>query len=142
MIMNWLWSWKRTDPLQDHAPLLPVTPTALRASGYGMLQLGELGTWERDPPLMRAEVHKHGVVFHAKYDAEPVRIVRHLIVDGERLGRARRSRGVERAAGQAAPGRNTRCLHGHHHAPCPYRQASRRWSWRRLVHGARQASQN
>jgi hypothetical protein len=30
------------------------------------------------------------VVFHAEYDAGPVLVVRHLIADGERLGRARR----------------------------------------------------
>jgi hypothetical protein len=42
---------------------------------------------------------------HAEDDAEPVCVVRHLIVDGERLGRAHRSQGVERAAGQVAPGR-------------------------------------
>jgi hypothetical protein len=47
---------------------------------------------------MRAEVHKHGVVFHAEYDAEPVLVVRHLIVDGERLGRP----------GQGAPSASAR----------------------------------
>jgi hypothetical protein len=44
-----------------------------------MLQLGELGARERDPPLIRAEVHEHGVVFHAEYYAEPVLVVCHLI---------------------------------------------------------------
>ena len=61
-----------------------------------MLQLGELGARQRDPPLLRAEVHKHGVVFDAQDDTEPVRVVRHLIVDGERLGRAHQSRGLKR----------------------------------------------
>src|SRR5215472_1548832 len=82
-----------------------------------MLQLCELGAREQDPPLMRAEVHEHGVIFHGEYDAEPVLVVRHLIADGERLGRARRSRGVERAAWQAAPGSEAGCLHNYHHAP-------------------------
>jgi len=44
-----------------------------------MLQLGELGAREQDPPLMRAEVHKHGVVLRAEDDAEPVLVVRHLV---------------------------------------------------------------
>src|SRR5215472_15685933 len=82
-----------------------------------MLQLCELGAREQDPPLMRAEVHEHGVVFHGEYDAEPVLVVRHLIVDGERLGRGRRSWGVERAAGQVAMGRGAGCLHSYYHAP-------------------------
>src|SRR5215469_7029576 len=88
-----------------------------------MLQLGELGARQRDAPLMRAEVHDHGVVFHAEDDAEPVLVVRHLIVDGERLDRARWSRGVERAAGQVAPGRAAGCLHSYHHAPSHARPA-------------------
>ena len=50
--------------------------------------------------MIRAEVHQHGVVFHAEDDAEPVGVVGYLIVDGERLGRGRRSRGAEWAAGQ------------------------------------------
>jgi hypothetical protein len=83
----------------------------------GMLQLGELGARERDPPLIRAEVHEHGAVFHPEYDAEPVRIVRHLIVDNERLGRAHRSWRLERAAGQVAPGSSAGGLHSYHHAP-------------------------
>src|SRR6516165_12224574 len=82
-----------------------------------MLQLGELGAGERNPPLRRAEVHKHGVVFHAEYDAESVLVVGHLIVDGERLGRGRRSRGAERAVGQVALGCSAGCLHSYHHAP-------------------------
>src|SRR5690348_7279603 len=82
-----------------------------------MLQLGELGARERDPPLLRAEVHQHGLVFHAEDDAEPVLIVGHLIVDVERLGRGRRRRGRERAAGQMAPGRGAGCVHSYHHAP-------------------------
>src|SRR6516164_8083524 len=82
-----------------------------------MLELGELGARERDTPLMRAEVHEHGVVFHSEYDAESVLVVRHLIVDGERLGRARGSRGVEWAAGQVTLGREAGCLHSYHHAP-------------------------
>jgi len=76
-----------------------------------MLQLGELAAWERDPTSIRAEIHEHGVIFHAEYDAEPVLVVRHLIVDSERLGRGRWVRGAERAARQPAPGRVTRCLH-------------------------------
>src|SRR6266849_201668 len=76
-----------------------------------MLQLAELGARQRDPPLLRAEVDEHGVVFHAEYDAEPVLVVGYLIVDGEYLGRGRRSRGSERAAGQVAPGRGARSLH-------------------------------
>jgi hypothetical protein len=71
--------------------------------------------------LIWAEVHEHGVVFHAEDDAEPVCVVRHLIMDGERLGRARRGRGVERAAGQGAPDRAAGCLHSYHHAPSPAR---------------------
>jgi len=67
--------------------------------------------------LIRAEVHKHGVVFHAEYYAEPVFVVCHLIACRERLGRGRRGRGVERAARQAAPGRGAGCLHSYHHAP-------------------------
>ena len=82
-----------------------------------MSQLGELGARERDPPVIRAEVHKHGVVFHAEDDAEPVLVVGHLIADGERLGRGRRGRGVERAAGQVAPGRGAGSLHSYYHAP-------------------------
>jgi hypothetical protein len=66
-----------------------------------MLQLGELGARQLDPPLLRADVHKHGVVLDAQDDAEPARVVRHLIVDGERLGRAHQSRGLKRAAGSA-----------------------------------------
>jgi len=85
-----------------------------------MSQLGELGARERDPPLIRAEVHEHGVVFNGEDDAEPVLVVRHLITDGERLGRAHRSRGVERAAGQVAPGSGARCLHSYiMRLPCP-----------------------
>lgn len=82
-----------------------------------MLELGELGAGERNTPLMWAEVHKHGVVFDAEYDAESVLVVGHLIVDGERLGRRRRSRGAERAVGQVAPGCGAGCLHSYHHAP-------------------------
>ena len=85
-----------------------------------MLQLGELGAREQDPPLVRAEVRKHGVVFHAEDDAEPVRVVRDLIADGERLGRTRRSRGMEWAGGQVAPGRGAGCLHTYiMRLPCP-----------------------
>src|SRR5215472_17006048 len=82
-----------------------------------MLQLGELSAGERNAPLMRAEVYKHGVVFHAEYDAESVLVVGHLIVDGECLGRGRRSRGAERAVGEVAPGCGVGCLHSYHHAP-------------------------
>jgi len=67
--------------------------------------LAELGARQRDPPLLRAEVHEHGVVFQAQDDAEPVCVVRHLIMDGERLAQAYRRPGIERAAGQVAPGR-------------------------------------
>src|SRR5262249_29279185 len=87
------------------------------APGCRMLQLAELGAREEDPPLIRAEVHKHGVVFYVEDDAEPVLVVGHLIVDGERLGRAHRSWRVERAAGQVAPGRGAGSLHSYHHAP-------------------------
>ena len=83
----------------------------LRVPGRGMLQLGELGAGERNTPLLRAEVHKYGVVVHAEYDAESVLVVGHLIVDCECLGRRRRSRGTERAVGQVAPGRGAGCLH-------------------------------
>ena len=72
---------------------------------------------KQDSPLLRAEVHEHGPVFHAEYDAEPILVVRHLIAYYERLSRARRSRGFERAAGQVALGRAARCLHSYHHAP-------------------------
>src|SRR2546423_14418776 len=74
---------------------------------------------------MRAEVHEHGVVFHAEDGAEPVSVVCHLIVDGERLGRTHRSWGLERAAGQAAPGCGACGLHGYHHAPSQARPAGR-----------------
>jgi len=85
-----------------------------------MLQLGELGARQRDPPLLRAEVHQHGVIFHAEDDAEAVFVVGDLIVDGERLGRGRRSRGGERAAGQVAPGRSAGCVHSTiMRLPCP-----------------------
>src|SRR5215472_17475201 len=97
-----------------------------------MLQLGELGAWQRDPPLLRTEVHEHGVVLHTEDDAEPVLVVRHLIVDGERLGRARWSRGVERAAGQVALGRDAGCLHSYHRAPSLPRPVGRHPTW----HGA------
>jgi len=70
-----------------------------------MLQLGELGAGERNPPVIGVEVHKHGVVFHAEDQPEPVLVVGDLIVNGKRLGRGRRSRRGERAAGQVAPGR-------------------------------------
>ena len=83
----------------------------------GRLQLGELGAGQRDPPLLRAEVHQHGVFFHAEDDAEPVLVVGDLIAGGERLGRGRRGRGAERAPGQVAPGRGAGCLHRYHHAP-------------------------
>ena len=86
-----------------------------------MLELGELGARQRDPPLLRAEVDEHGVVFHAEYDAEPVLVVGYLIVDIEYLGRGRRSRGSERAAGQVAPGRGAGCLHNYYHALFPAR---------------------
>jgi len=92
--------------------------------GCGMLQLAELGARERDPPLLRAEVHEHGVVFYAEYDAEPVGVVGDLVVDGERLGRGRRGRGVERAAWQVAPGRGAGGLHNYHHAPSLARPAA------------------
>src|SRR5215469_5701071 len=82
-----------------------------------MLQLGELGAGERNPPLIRAEVHKHCMVFHAEYDAESVLVVGHLIVDVECLGRGRRSWSVERAVGQVALGCGAGCLHSYHHAP-------------------------
>src|SRR6516165_8009117 len=82
-----------------------------------MLQLGELGAGERNPPLRRAEVHKHGMVFHAEYDAETVLVVGHLIVEGECLGRRRRSWGLERAVGQVTLGSGPGCLHSYHHAP-------------------------
>ena len=66
---------------------------------------------------MGAEVHQHSVVFYADYDAKPVPIVGHLIVDGECLGWGRRSWGAERAVGQVALGCGARCLHSYHHAP-------------------------
>jgi hypothetical protein len=72
---------------------------------------------KQDSPLLRAEVHEHGPVFHAEYDAEPILVVRHLIAYYERLSRARRSRGTERASGQVALGRAARCLHSYYHAP-------------------------
>ena len=50
--------------------------------------------------MIRAEVHKHGVVFYVEDDAEPVLVVGHLIVYGERLGQAHRSRALN-----ALPGR-------------------------------------
>jgi len=62
--------------------------------------------------VLGAEVHQDGVVVDAQDDAEAVFVVGDLIGDGERLGRGRRSRGGERAAGQVAPGRGARCLHG------------------------------
>jgi len=55
--------------------------------------------------VIRTEVHEHGVVFYAEDQAEPVLVVGDLIVHGERLGRRRRSRRGERAAGQVAPSR-------------------------------------
>ena len=89
----------------------------VRVPGSGMLQLGELGAGKWNPPLIRAEVHQYGMVFDAEYDAKSVLVVGHLIVDGERLGRGRRSRGAERAVGQVAPGSGAGCLHSYHHAP-------------------------
>ena len=95
-------------------------PAAERAPGVRMLQLRELGARDQDPPLMRAEVHEHSVVFCSEYHAEPVLIVRHLIADGERLGRGRRSWGAERAVGQITPGRGAGCLHSYiMRLPCP-----------------------
>src|SRR5689334_9425236 len=85
--------------------------------GWEVLQLGELRAGKRDPPLLRAEVDTHGVVFHAEYDAEPVLVVGHLIVDGERLRWGGRSRRSERAARQMPPGRGAWCLHSYHLAP-------------------------
>src|SRR5258708_18847914 len=82
-----------------------------------MLQLGELGAGQRNPPLLRAEVDEHGVVFQAEYHAKPVLVVGYLIVDDEYLGRGRRSRRSERAAGQVAPGGGARSLHTYYHAP-------------------------
>src|SRR6516165_4286810 len=82
-----------------------------------MLKLGELGARERNPPLIRAEVHEYGLVFHAEDDAEPVLVMCYLVACREPLGWGRRSRCVERAARQAAPGRGAGCLHSYHHAP-------------------------
>ena len=85
-----------------------------------MLELGELGARERDPPLIRAEVDEHGVVFHATDDAEPVLVMCHLIACRERLRWGRRSRGLEWAARQVAPGRGAGCLHCYiMRLPCP-----------------------
>src|SRR5262245_21366518 len=81
-------------------------------------EFGQLGARNRDPQPLRAEVHEDGdAVFHTEDDAEPVFVVRHLIVHGERLGRSRRSWGIEGAGGQVAPGFGAGWLHRYHHAP-------------------------
>jgi len=103
----------RRHPARRH--LDGLTPA--RAPRCGMLKLGELGARERNPPLIRAEVHEYGLVFHAEDDAEPVLVMCHLIACREPLGWGRRSRCVERAARQVAPGRGAGCLHSYHHAP-------------------------
>ena len=94
-----------TDPPALEQPSRTPGARPSWAHPAGVLQLGELGAGERYPPVIRTEVHEHGVVFHAEDQAEPVLVVRDLIVHGERLGRRRRSRRGERAAGQVAPGR-------------------------------------
>src|SRR5215471_12896278 len=94
-------SWPSADSTGTRAPVHAGADHRARTR-LGMLQLGELGAGERNPPLRRAEVHKHGMVLHAEYDAESVLVVGHLIVDGECLGRGRRSGGAERAVGEVA----------------------------------------
>jgi hypothetical protein len=41
----------------------------------------KLGARQRHPPLLRAQVHQHGVVFHTEDDAEPAGVVGHLIAE-------------------------------------------------------------
>src|SRR6266851_3867252 len=88
-----------------------------------MLQLRQLGAGDRDPQLLRPEVHEHRHVFlHADDGAEPVLVVGHLIVYGERLARTQRRWGIERAAGQVAPGCGAVLPHGQiMRLPCPVR---------------------
>src|SRR5215471_21472224 len=52
----------------------PVAQASSARSGRGGLELGQLGARDRDPQLLRAEVHEDGdVVFHTEDDAEPVK---------------------------------------------------------------------